>query len=258
MVIPRTITLLVLLASLAACGSTAPGVHSQPQVVLDPSTFVVTGVTEKGVPKQLVEGTEIRLRFADGKLTLTAGCNTMSAGYTLDVSRLTVGPVQSTEMGCDRERMDQDGWLAKLFDRPVQISTGPDGAVVSGDTVLSIADRKTVSPDKPLIGTTWILDTVYDGDTAASVPSTKHAWIRFGRHGQVHADDGLNDGSGPVSVTGDRVNFGDGLGWTLVGCTSGCPVGDFSGVLSGTARFTIEEDRLTLTQGAHGLGFHAR
>lgn len=257
MVIVRATAALALLGGLTACGSTPTDVHSQPELP-SPSTYVVTGVTQNGTPRALVKDTQIRLRFADGRLTLTAGCNTMSGGYTLDGTLLRVSSLASTEMGCAPALMRQDSWLAGLFAKPVQLTTGADAAVISGSTVLAIADRKTVAPNRPLMGTRWLLDTVYDGRTASSLPKGQVSWIEFYAGARVHAFDGTNDGDGAARVTGNRISFGNGLGWTLVGCVSGCPVGDFSGVLSGTATYAIEENRLTITNGGHGLGFHAR
>lgn len=258
MLIARTTMLVVLLGGLAACGDQG-GVKATSAGDASPATYVVTGVTEKGTARDLVPGTEIRLRFEDGRLTLTAGCNTMIGTYDLDGSRLTVSALEMTEMGCDRARMDQDTWLGGLFARPVQFSPGPDGAIISGDTVLSIADREQVSPDRPLVGTKWLLDTVYQKETASSVPAGVSAYIVFEADGTVGFYDGCNEGGGPATIEDGRIGFGD-LTSTLRGCTVDevNRVADaFGRVVGGTVAYEIEENSLTLTRGAHGLGFKA-
>lgn len=266
--ITRTTTTLallpVLLVALAACGDqgkTDGGLKAGGDD-LDGITYVVTGVTEDGRARPLVRDTEIRLRFADGQLGLSAGCNTMGGAYRLEGSSLTVEPLSMTEMGCDQPRMEQDAWVAGLFESPVQLTTGPDAAIISGGTVLSIADRETVSPDVPLVGTKWLLDTMIEGTgpdgAASSVPGDAVAYLEF-REGKAFVYDSCNRGSGPAEVTGDAIVFGD-RAQTLRGCK-----GDgrdqvqraFSEVLAGETTFTIEEKSLRITGGDRALGFRA-
>lgn len=253
--IVRTTLVLALLGLLAGCGSQGDTDGGLRPAASRPSTYVVTGVTVKGERRDLVPGTEIRLRLEDGRLTLTAGCNTMSGRYRLDGSRMTVGALQMTEMGCDRARMDQDTWVGGLFARPVQFTPGPDGAVISGETVLALADREQVAPDKPLVGTKWRLDTDYPRGFPVSVPDRISAWIHFDRHGRFRFDDGCNEGGGRASVHGDRITARM-VAVTLVLCR-GPNLPDFYGVLSGTSTYAIEGRSLTITAGGHKLRFHA-
>ncbi|MBO9520202.1 MAG: META domain-containing protein [Nocardioidaceae bacterium] len=229
---------LLLLAALAGCGNNGHTDGGLQPVAAGPTTYVVTGVTVKGQRRELVPGTEIRLRFEDSRLTLTAGCNTMSGTYDLDGSRLTVAALGMTEMGCDRARMDQDTWLGGLFARPVQFTPGPDGAVISGDTVLALADREDVSPDRPLVGTKWLLDTRYDADAASSVPDG--TVVVFGADGTLAYD----GGSGRYRIEGDRI---------VIEGVEGGPLRE----IAGPAAYEIEERSLTITAGGKGLGFRA-
>jgi len=259
MTLKRALMVLVLtvLAALAGCGGGQGDNGPAVDPGLGPITYVVTGVTVDGDRHTLVAGTQVRIRFADGKVTLTAGCNTMSGGYHLEESRLTVEPLAMTEMGCDRARMDQDTWLAGLFAKPVLLTTGTEPSIVSGSTVLAMADREQVSPDLPLEGTRWILETVIVGDVASSVPTGTKATLQISG-GKVTVNDGCNGGSGPVKVVGDTLEFGD-LMMSMRPCPTwlGYDAGAFSAVISGTATFSIEEHSLTITKGARGLGFRA-
>ena len=258
----RTLLIVVVLLAAAACGGRSPdspggGSGSGSSGTRPVGTWVVTSVTDHGRPRPLVDGTEIRFRFDRDRVTITAGCNTMSGTYTFAGNRLTISSLATTEMGCAEPRMAQDAWVSGLFTGPVQFSTGKDAAIVSGSTVLALADRRVVSPDASLVGTRWLLDSVSHGDTASSVPQGIVASVVFAGDGTVRVSDGLNDGSGPVSVVGDRIRFGD-LSWTAVGCTDGsCSVGEVSDVFTGTATFAIEEKTLTITNGDLSLGFRA-
>lgn len=263
MVIARTTVALALLGALAACGSrgephgtTAPAAGD-----VDGHTYIVTGVTDRGQPKKLVTGTEVRVRFEDRRITLTAGCNTMSGAYTLEGRRLTVDQVSMTEVGCPKPRMDQDAWVAGLFAHPVVLEVGMVASITSGDVVLTLAPREELAPDVPLLGTAWVLDAVGTTGPDGSVGSVRHgvvATARFGTDGTVALDDGLNDGSGRVQVSGDRLRFGR-IGWTAVGCADAtCSVPQMSEVFAGEARFSVSEDRLSVTHGSTILVFRAR
>lgn len=256
MILRRTVTalLIVLVAGCGQQGST----RSQQTTNLGTRTFVVTGVTVEGAPRALVENTRIRLAFSGDQLTLTAGCNTMSGRYSLDGTRLVVSAMSITDMGCAKPLMDQDSWLAGLFAKPVQFTDGDNGAVISGHTVLAITARANVSPDRPLVGTKWLLETVYAGQSAGSVPHGLVAWVVFEPDGTFRASDGLNDGGGHVRIAGAELTFGD-VSWTAVGCIgpSDCSVVTATRVFSGTTTFEITENHLTLTHGRDGLGFRA-
>lgn len=233
-------------------GGTAPIARSD----LD-ATFVVTGVTEGGQKHALVPGSEIRFTFTDGRLQITAGCNSMSGAYRLEGSRLTVESLATTEMGCDKPLMDQDTWVAGLFSQPVQFSAGNDAAIISGDVVLALADREVVWPDQPLAETVWVLDAVGDNDTVSSVGQVV-AYVVF-HGGRVNVYDGCNEGSASAEVEGSRITFGDRT-TTLRGCTGAAVEtvqAAFSDVVRGTATFTIEEGTLRILNGGRSLGFRA-
>lgn len=221
------------------------------------TTYVVTAVTETGGPRELVEATEVRLRFDGERVVLTAGCNTMGGGYRLDGTRLTVLDLSMTDMGCDQARMDQDSWLAGLLNGPVELVTGDHPALRSGHTVLTLADRRAVSPDLPLAGTWWQLDSIVDDEVASSVPAGVVAYVRF-QGGDVDVYDGCNSGSGPVRVGGSDLVFGDRV-QTLRGClgSAGDVADSVAAVLSGRTTFRVEERTLEITRGDRTLGFRA-
>lgn len=229
-------------------------------------TYVVTGVTDGGEPRSLVAGSEIRLRFDADRLGITAGCNSMGGTYTLDGTRLSVADLATTDMGCDAALMEQDTWVAGLFGRDVQLTTGAEPALISGDVVLALADREQVSPDRPLVGTRWELDTLVDGEAASSLPQGSSGFLTLTT--KTRYDTSVPCGSsqgGRYTVEGDRITFTVGsVG--IADCFGGDP--DIAGgnslvseafreVLGAGARWSIEENRLTITRGDRGLGFTA-
>lgn len=252
----------VLAAVVVACGSTGKdgGPGGDPYFAAPPQTlgrtYVVSGITEGGKKRALVPGSEIRLSFKDGRLGITAGCNTMSGKFELELTRLTVGSLDTTEMGCDQARMDQDAWVAGLFAKPVQLLTGKDAAIISGGVVLSLVPAQDLHPDASLRGTHWVLDTVIDGETASSVPKGSSGWFQI-QGSTVSYDAGCTAGAGEVTVDGPTLRWG-----VISTQARPCPSGDvvfaaFAAVLKGPATYEISEGNLRITNGEHGLGFHA-
>lgn len=255
----KTLVLLALVAVVAltaACsseGSHDRGLH--PTLAGD---YVVTKVTEDGKPRAVVDGTEIALAFVDGRLTLHAGCNTMSATYTIDGSTLRLGPIASTEMGCPGPRMEQDRWLAGLLAEPATIDWQAHTIAV-GDVVLTLSPRTRVHPDQDLRRTRWVLDGLTDGETARSVPAGPAVVLTL-ESTDVARVSGLCNGFGADLEVGDGA-----IRWmpharTLMACADPARQeldGAVTSVLTGRTTYEISGQTLTVTHGDRGLVFRA-
>lgn len=237
-------------------GSEVPG--GSPGADLVGRTFLSTSVTEGGRPRELVAGTKVSLWFAeDGRLVANAGCNTLTGRVALDGGKLqTPDGLSMTEMGCDAPRHAQDEWLAGFLQSgPSWRLDGDELILTSGDTELVLLDRSVAEPAPPVEGTKWLLETIYAGETASSVPPTG-AHLIFA-DGRVTGSTGCNSLGGPATITGSNIEFGP-IGMTRKACPD-----EFAhvepamiAVLQGTVPFEIEPGRLTLNPGAQqGLGF---
>lgn len=244
--------------TLAACGSTRDPVQAAP----DPSastpagrTYVSTGVAGH----TLVDGTTVTLTFDnDGNLSVQAGCNTLGSTYTIEDGKLVVDNVAGTEMGCDAPRHAQDEWISTFLSSRPSIAAEADGLVLAqGDTTLTLVDREVAQPDKPIEGTTWVADTIIDGDSAASVPAEPKVYLRFA-DGKVEGSDGCNGFGGPAEVGSDTVTFGP-IAFERKGCADTSPAEQpLHDLLKGEVTFEADGDRLTLTApSGDGLGFRA-
>jgi heat shock protein HslJ len=128
--------LVLILLALTACSSTPPS-------TLDGSEWLSTSVTEDGADQPLVEGTQVRLRFVDGQLAASAGCNSIGGAYRLDGGRLFFEGGAMTEMGCDEPRHAQDDWLLGfLGSRPAIAQDGDKLTLTSGGTVVAFLDAE--------------------------------------------------------------------------------------------------------------------
>jgi heat shock protein HslJ len=244
-------TRLSILLVLALAGCT--GVPAPP---LDGTEWLSTGVTEDGADLPLAEGTRIRLRFADGQLGASAGCNTMGGDYRIDGDTLVFEGGAMTEMGCDEQRHAQDDWLFGFLGSAPTVAQAEDKlTLTSGTTVIALQDREVAEPDFPLTGTTWTVDSIITGDAVASVPEAAFATLVFTDDGSLEVDTGCNTGGGHYEVTDGTIRISE-LVTTLIGCRA-APAEVEAAVLAlldaEEIAWTIDAGSLTLMAGDDGL-----
>ncbi len=106
----RTSMLLALTAvsaiALAACAA------QEPAPALAGREWVLQSYGPQDDPQGLIEGTEVTATFdsGEGQVTGSAGCNHYFGSYELKGSKLSIGPLASTEMWCASPEgvMDQE------------------------------------------------------------------------------------------------------------------------------------------------------
>jgi heat shock protein HslJ len=122
--------------TLAACGddgSSSGGDVSAED--LDGRSFVATSMEGH----EIVEGSEITISFADGSVSVQAGCNTQNGGYEIEDGVLQVGQMVSTMMACDEPLMTQDEVVAGIVTgNPTIELDGDDLTLTAGDTAISL------------------------------------------------------------------------------------------------------------------------
>ncbi len=249
-------------------GGASSASDGSPRARLVGRTFLSTAV----VGHDLVAGSTIRLEFADdGQVWAGAGCNSMSGAARWNGPQLTVADLGMTEMGCEQPLMDQDSWLSGLLTSGLRAALDDDVLTLSGDDVrITLADRRVVDPDRPLQGTTWVLDGIITGGgesaSVSSVPPGITATLRIG-DGKIHFFDGLNDYDGPtgpdaaLTVGAERVQITGEIGGSGVGCATGQQCSVDMSVLTEDFGYRITAGGLTVTgvgpTAGHGLMFRA-
>ncbi len=209
----------------------------------------------------LVDGAQIALTFDGPNLGASGGCNQLAGTWSVEGDVLVVPPMAQTEMACEPSAlMDQDTWLASvLTSRPTVTVDGDTLTIAAPGATVTLVDQEVASPDLPLEGTTWVVDTLTSGDLATSIPAAGAAPTLLFEDGSVAVDTGCNTGGGPARVLGDTVTFGP-IAMTRMACTD--PVAtavepQILVVLRGTGTTSIEGDVLTLRNGTDGLVAHA-
>lgn len=251
----RSITTLALASALlfGACGGGGSGTAEPTGQSLEGRTFISTGVEGRA----LVAGSTVRVAFGNGTVQASAGCNSMSGAYRIDGGRLVAGQLATTEMACDPALMEQDRWLADLLNGATVGLDGDTLTLTKGTTRLTLLDREVADPDRPLIGTRWVVDGLVSGGAVASVPAGVVAALTFADD-RVDVEAGCNTGGGSVRVSETTIEVGP-IALTKMACEPARMAVEQAvvTVLSGTIRYAIEAAMLTLDAGGVGLTLRA-
>jgi heat shock protein HslJ len=231
----------------SAAPSTAPGRPAADD--LNGRTFIVTGATGH----DLVKDTEVTIGFADGRISVHAGCNQMGGGHMLTDGKLDIGPMMTTEMGCAEPLMAQDTWVAAFLPGATVTLDGDTLTLARDGATLTATDKRVVHPDRPLEGTTWVVDGLVTNQAVSSVPSGVIATLVFAG-GRVNVNAGCNKGSGTAEVGDTAITFGL-IAHTLIACGNDAMAVEahILQVLQGDVAWTIDSDSLRLVGAGGGL-----
>lgn len=224
---------------------------------LNGTTWVTTTVTRAGTESPAANGSTITVTFENGRISVNAGCNTMSAGVTVEDDVLVLdGAMASTQMACDTELMNQDAWLSQfLSSKPEVTVDGSTMTLTSGESELTLTDRKVAQPDLPLEGTAWSLESMGSGTGAngsvSSVPAGVTSTLTV-EGSKLLLKAGCNSGSGSVEVTDTTMKIGP-IATTKMMCPPDAMSVETAvlAVLTGTVKYSIDSSQLTIT-GATG------
>jgi heat shock protein HslJ len=254
-----------MLTALAAC---ATGASPGPSSGLPKGRrFLSTAVTENGAPKQLVAGTRIQLEFETDRneserVVADAGCNTISGPASLQNGVLVIdgNELASTLMGCGSVLEEQDTWLQTFLASSPALHLDGDRLTLSGSAVaVTFVDRRVAEPDRPLTGTRWTVDTIYDANSASSVPTGTPAELVIDSTGPFHATTGCVGGelSGTASVQDSTITFAVTTQHPCAGRSNALDAAVRS-VMSGPAGYHISDRSMLLGRADHAtLGLHA-
>ncbi len=248
-----------LFAMTAAAAGCSSGNDDSPQSgsELMGKTYLSTKVEGTPIPG----GGPLTLTFRNNRLTASAGCNTMTGPVTLDGNTLTVGDLAATLMACPGESGGADGWLDGLLrSSPGWKLNGSELTVQGNRVTVTLQDRKVAEPDKPLVGTTWIVTSLLRPDAevrSATLDAVRPA-VTISPDGAVSGSAGCNRLIGKAEVAGNDITFQ--LGTTRMMCDP--DVMDVErqvlAALDGKTTATIDSDELTLRNSGNGTGLKLR
>ncbi len=175
----------------------------------------------------------------------STGCNSYSAGYTLDGEELAVSEIAQTEMFCEGS-MDQEMAFLKAL-------AAVDSISLEGEqlTLHSAEGDLVFQPSSPvaLEGTGWTLNGIMRGDGFVSTYLDEEITAEF-NEGQVAGSAGCNRYFASYEVDGDKLTIGP-AGVTRMSCGEERDEREheFLTALESVAGFKIQREVLTLTDG---------
>jgi heat shock protein HslJ len=224
----------------------------------DGTTYLSTGTTGF----DLVDGSRVRIEFADARLSANAGCNTQNGGYSVEGDVLKVDTLASTQMACDEPLMTQDATIAALLSAsPTFTLDGDTLTLTDGTKTLTLQDSKVADPARPLSGTAWTVTSVVTKDAMTSLADAT-ATIMFevaaDGTGTAQVNAGCNTGQASVTVTDTDITWGP-LALTKKMCEGNAMELEtaVTTTLQGTTTYTIEGGTLSLKNGSNGLELSA-
>lgn len=242
-----------------ASGTTAAAGAAVTAADLDGRSFVSTAVGGR----ELVAGTEVTIRFEEGTLGVSAGCNSLGGTYAVEdgTLRWSAAPAM-TMIGCEPPLQRQDDWLlAFLSDgATIEAPTARTLALEHDGVTIELAEGASAAQPPPIAGTTWTLTTIADRNgTAASLPAgVEPPTLRIvGGQAQVFA--GCNRGSADVQVRDDGFAVFGPLKLTRKACERAAMAVErtVTSILSGRAALGFSGADLTIAKKGRSLVFRA-
>jgi len=262
----RFALLLTSFAALSACGAGSELAES-----LEGREFWSVQVVEDGSDRELVPGTRIQIRFQEGNVGASAGCNSLGGQASFDGDTLVVGDMSMTEMGCDPARHAQDEFVVKLLGSSPAVSIDGDNLTFATATItMEMVDSSVANPDLPIVETVWDVTGFIDGDVAMSIAAQSQGFVVFENDSTLTGFDGcgdftasveLSDGSIGGPVEGDaEVQFGLMDRLSAAGCPDFEVADRMHAVLeSNDATITIDGQNMTMmARSGEGITFRAR
>lgn len=211
-----------------------------------------TGIT-------VAPGAVLRIEFRDGQVSFSGGCNGHSGAATFDGDQLTVGPMMATMMACDQPLMEQDATVAAFLNAGVTVQLDGDNLALTGadGARIELLDRVVADPDRPIEGTTWVVNGVISDESVSSGWGEAEATITI-VDGQAQVNAGCNRGMASATVGEGTITFGP-LALTKMMCDEDAMRLEAAvvAVLQGEVTFDVEAGNLTLMNGTNGLMLNA-
>lgn len=245
---PRTRSYLALLAGTAGLLLT-PLAGAEP--ALEGTAWQIVRYDRDGSLAEAHSARPARLRFDNGNVSGSAGCNQLRGNYDLPEGGISVKVGAMTMMACP-DGMDQEQAVTVALDRADTYVIDQGRLTMATDDGIPLLELIELQPT-PLTGTLWEL-AVYNNGKQALVSALRDTAItlQLGDDGTYSGDAGCNRYTGTFELDGDTLNLGP-----AASTRRACPAPDgimeqeslYLQALETVAGYRIDVDKLELLKG---------
>jgi heat shock protein HslJ len=200
-------------AGLAACTGSTGGTGG----TLDGQTWALTSYAKGGTMTNVPADVLVDATFENGTVSGSGGCNRYTGSYTADGSKLTFGPLGSTQMACVGAASDvESAYFANLAASATYTATA-ETLTIFDSKGASILVYGVAKPGQ-LGGVEWHATGINNGKQAVvSVVDGTDPTATYDAAGTVSGNGGCNTFNGPAVVDGTSIAIGP-LASTKMAC----------------------------------------
>jgi heat shock protein HslJ len=210
-----------------------------------------------------VAGSAATMRFSDGRVAGTTGCNRYTGPYTSEAAgAIEFGPLASTMMACPEPQIRQEQAFLQALDAAATyvISGGIlTLKAANGDELATFAPRESAT----LVGTPWSATGINNGKNAVvSLAAGSEVTAVFAGDGRLSGNAGCNKYSAAYEVDGNKISIKAPIS-TKMACPDPKVLEQETAYLIAVTKATtyrMDGDKLELRddEGALQVGFRAR
>lgn len=238
-----------------ASPSASPSANQPDRGTLAGTWILTRGSTASG-DIYLPPGHPITLTIDADKAGGSAACNIYGGTVKIDGDAIQLSAMSMTEMAClDDKAMNAEAEYMAALAAVTRWAREGDKLTLSGDDIVLTFGLRPPVPDAEVVGTTWVLDTLLQGDAASTVLG--EATLVLAADGTFIGSTGCRELTGNYEISGDAIDFSD------VTATGDCTRelrgqdGLVVDVVEGGVKATVDGTTLTLIgNDRQGLGYH--
>lgn len=175
---------------------------------LDGDWTLLSG-THDGAALELIDGAPVTLTIDGAEARGQAACNSFSGSVTVSGARFRLHDLATTMMGCEAPIMALESAYHAALGAVSEARRTGDRLTLTGDGVELVYGLTPATPDVAMAGTDWRLETILQGDVAASAVDFDRVVMQFGADGTVEGRAGcltwdgtwIQDPAGTIAVT---------------------------------------------------------
>jgi heat shock protein HslJ len=210
--------------------------------------WTLTSYLVDGKLQPVPAGASATAVFAAGTVAGNAGCNNYTGTYTVDGSKLTIGPLATTMMACEPPASDlETAYLADM---------GKVATFAASASKLTLSDASGAAlleyaptPKGEITGFVWVATSVNNGKgAAASTATTSLITAEFKADGTLTGNATCNTYNGTYTTDGDKIAIGP-LATTRMACATeelNAQEQEYLAALAKAATYTISAGMLEL------------